>query len=108
MKNFYFLMVLFVWVSCTKKNPEIDFCGEDIEEMIAKMSIEEKVGQMTQINLDVISKGEVYNLIEPHEIDPEKLDVAVNKYFVGSIQALCRFPYNICQCFVISQHCCKK
>jgi len=59
--------------------------GADIEEMISKMSIEEKVGQMTQINLDVISVGEVFNLVEPHQLDEVKLDSAINHYFVGSI-----------------------
>lgn len=59
--------------------------GQDIENIIDKMSIEEKVGQMTQINIDVISKGEVFDLVEPHELDPVKLDSAVNHYYVGSI-----------------------
>lgn len=72
--------------ACSEKKTEskADY-GDDIEAIIAKMSIEEKVGQMTQINLDVISKGEVFNLVEPHELDLEKLDVAINKYFVGSV-----------------------
>ena len=75
-------------VQSTNKNVEnsTEFnYGADIDEIISKMSIEEKVGQMTQINIDVISKGEVYNLKEPHEIDPKKLEDAVNKYFVGSV-----------------------
>jgi beta-glucosidase len=72
-------------VACTQKNDSAQFYGDDIEQIIAKMSIEEKVGQMTQINLDVISKGEIFNLVEPHELDPVKLDSAVNHYFVGSI-----------------------
>ena len=58
---------------------------DDIEEMISKMSIEEKVGQMTQLNIDAVSVGEIYNLVEPHQLDSEKLDEAINKYFVGSI-----------------------
>ncbi len=66
------------------RDQEMDY-GQDIEEIIAKMSIEEKVGQMTQINLDVISKGEVFNLTVPHELDLIKLDSAINHYFVGSI-----------------------
>jgi beta-glucosidase len=59
--------------------------GADIDAMVAGMSIEEKVGQMTQINIDVISTGEIYNLVEPHTLDSVKLDSAVNHYFVGSI-----------------------
>lgn len=78
-----FMLLLF---SCSEKKSDNTFdYGDDIEAIISKMSIEEKVGQMTQINLDVISKGEIFNLIEPHELDLEKLDIAVNKYFVGSV-----------------------
>lgn len=57
----------------------------DIEALIKKMTIEEKVGQMTQLNLDVISKGEIYNLVEPHQLDAEKLKKALVDYHVGSI-----------------------
>ncbi|MCB0760034.1 MAG: glycoside hydrolase family 3 C-terminal domain-containing protein [Flavobacteriales bacterium] len=56
-----------------------------IEEILAGMTIEQKVGQMTQINIDVISVGEIYNLEEPHRLDSIKLDSAIKHYFVGSI-----------------------
>jgi beta-glucosidase len=59
--------------------------GQDVEDLIAGMTIEEKVGQMTQINIDVISKGEIFNLEEPHELDSIKLDSAINYYYVGSV-----------------------
>jgi len=59
--------------------------GEEIETIVSEMSIEEKVGQMTQINLDVISVGKIFDLAEPHAIDSGKLDSAINHYFVGSI-----------------------
>jgi beta-glucosidase len=85
MRYLAFLILLPLFVACAKKNEEVSFYGEDIEAIIANMSIEEKVGQMTQINLDVISKGEIFNLVEPHELDPVKLDSAINYYYVGSI-----------------------
>lgn len=56
----------------------------DLMALIDSMSIEEKVGQMTQINLDLISVGEVFNLKEPHELAPEKLKKAIHEYHVGS------------------------
>jgi len=56
-----------------------------LEKIIAKMSIEEKAGQMTQLNLDVVSVGEIYNLKEPHELDPVKLKKAIVEKHVGSI-----------------------
>lgn len=85
---FYSIAVLF---SCNNKtsedknSPNSNFSyGDDIEELISKMSIEEKVGQMSQINIDVISKGEIFNLDVPHQIDPDKLDKAINEYYIGS------------------------
>ncbi|MDP4631339.1 MAG: glycoside hydrolase family 3 C-terminal domain-containing protein [Flavobacteriales bacterium] len=52
---------------------------------ISKMTIEEKVGQMTQLNLDVVCEGEVYKLVEPHHLDAAKLHTALVDYHVGSI-----------------------
>ena len=55
------------------------------EYYISKMTIEEKVGQMTQLNLDVVCEGEVYKLVEPHHLDSAKLHTALVDYHVGSI-----------------------
>lgn len=85
MRKFWLLLFPFLILSCADKNNDVSSYDDEIEAMIAKMSIEEKVGQMTQINLDVISKGEIFNLVEPHELDPVKLDSAINYYYVGSI-----------------------
>jgi len=85
MRNFWLLLFPLLILACTNKTDDTSLYDDEIEAMIAKMSIEEKVGQMTQINLDVISKGEVFNLVEPHELDPVKLDSAINYYYVGSI-----------------------
>lgn len=59
--------------------------AQQINELIGNMSIEEKVGQMTQLNLDVISVGELYKLDEPHTLDEAKLKKAIVDYKVGSI-----------------------
>lgn len=90
-KAFFALLTSFLLVSCannsnntTINNNNFSY-GEDIEEMISKMSIEQKVGQMTQMNIDAISVGEIYNLVEPHQLDSTKLDKAINEYYVGSI-----------------------
>ncbi len=58
---------------------------QQITELISKMTIEEKVGQMTQLNIDVVCVGEVYNLQEPHRIDSAKLHKAIVENHVGSI-----------------------
>lgn len=56
-----------------------------IEALIKQMTVEEKVGQMTQLNLDVVCEGGIYKLVEPHHLDPAKLREALVKYHVGSI-----------------------
>lgn len=53
----------------------------EIEKLLRQMTIEEKVGQMTQLTIDMVTKGKDQNV----EIDPEKLEKAILKYGVGSI-----------------------
>ena len=84
-KNILVFGAWFLIYSCQTNKTNSSIADTEIESMISKMSIEEKVGQMTQINLDVISKGEIYNLEVPHQLDSTKLDSAINHYFVGSI-----------------------
>ncbi len=52
-----------------------------IEALLRKMTIEEKVGQMTQLELGMITSGSNSDI----KIDPEKLEKAIVKYKVGSI-----------------------
>ena len=65
-----------------------------IDSLIAKMSIEEKVGQMTQIDLGVIAEGGICNLKQPQRIDIAKLQEAIGKYKIGSIQGMETFSSN--------------
>lgn len=57
-----------------------------VEAMLAKMTLEEKVGQMAQINLDVVAKGSSrFNSDEPLAMDLTKVRDALVKYHVGSV-----------------------
>jgi beta-glucosidase len=55
--------------------------SQQIETLLKRMTLEEKVGQMTQLAIGMIASGSDQNL----KIDPAKLDKAVVKYGVGSI-----------------------
>ena len=45
-----------------------------VSNLISQMTLEEKVGQMTQLNINLVSKGSsIYQLDEPHELDKETL-----------------------------------
>lgn len=54
---------------------------DKIADLVSRMTLEEKVGQMTQLELGMISKGQDSEI----EIDEAKLEKAVVKYGVGSI-----------------------
>lgn len=51
------------------------------DQLLAKMTLEEKVGQMTQLEISMVSQGRNQEI----RIDPAKLEKAVGKYGVGSI-----------------------
>jgi beta-glucosidase len=51
-----------------------------VEALLKKMTLEEKVGQMTQLTLGMIVSGADQNI----QIDQAKLDKAIGKYGVGS------------------------
>jgi beta-glucosidase len=57
----------------------------NVDLLLSAMTIEEKVGQMTQLNIDVVCEGEVYKLSEPHRLNATKLHTALVDYHVGSI-----------------------
>jgi beta-glucosidase len=54
-----------------------------VEALLKRMTLEEKVGQMTQVTLEVVS----VKSSDPHSphLDPAKLQAAIQKYHVGSI-----------------------
>lgn len=80
------LLVLVLSPACVQKQENDNNNNmEKVEVLLAKMSLEEKIGQMTQITLDLICNGEPYNVSQPLTINPEKLEEAIVKYHVGSI-----------------------
>src|SRR5262245_56678970 len=62
------------------KAPERDN-SQKIEALLKEMTLEEKVGQMTQLTMEMIATGRDQNV----SVDPAKLDKAIGKYGVGSI-----------------------
>src|SRR6185436_18032514 len=54
---------------------------QKIEDLLKRMTLEEKVGQMTQLAIGMIVSGRDQDV----RIDPAKLDKAIVRYGVGSI-----------------------
>jgi len=66
-----------------QKQADID---KKLEALISKMTIEEKVGQMAQVTLDVIGKGgNRYAAAQPFQLDPAKMNDLFAKYHIGSV-----------------------
>ncbi len=82
-------------VSCSshpeKRKATID---ERVLDLHSGMTLEEKVGQMTQVAIEVVSKGKDGKAM-PHEIDAEKLGEALTKYHVGSILNVATSGYTV-------------
>jgi beta-glucosidase len=57
--------------------------NKKIDKMISDMTLDEKIGQMTQVTLGVVAKGGGGN--EDGSLDPEALRHAIQDYKVGSI-----------------------
>ena len=73
---FFFLQLSFAQIT----NPKYK---QKAEALLKQMTLDEKIGQMTQVTLGVVTKGGGGN--EDGELDPEALKKAVLDYKVGSI-----------------------
>jgi beta-glucosidase len=88
MKNILSILLLLLFVSYptvtgSGKNGK-DEIDKKVRKLLSKMTIEEKVGQMTQVTLQAVSKIKGTK-DQHHELDLEKLEKAIVKYKVGSI-----------------------
>lgn len=83
-----------------KSTSELD---SKVDELMSKMSITDKVGQMTQVNLNKILITKNGSGFDNNDglIDPALLDTAVNKYKVGSLLNAINHAYSLDQWDVI-------
>lgn len=64
-----------------KNSQQID---DKVKDLLSKMTLEEKVGQMTQVTLQAVSKVQGTKN-QMHQLDVSKLEEAIKNYHVGSI-----------------------
>ena len=58
---------------------------EKVDSLMQQLSLTDKIGEMTQLSIDMLSVGEPYNLEEPHRLDEDKLRKVLLDLRVGSI-----------------------
>ena len=85
-KTLIIILIASVFFSCKTWDKKQDIEKDsEIEAIIDKMSIEEKVGQMTQITLEAFAKPESLVSGKQFEFDTAKLREAIVDYHLGSI-----------------------
>lgn len=79
-----FLFSAFTNNNVVEENTKIDEAESFVADLLAKMTLEEKVGQMNQITVEVVGKDRKDGFADLI-IDKDKLKEALQKYHVGSI-----------------------
>ena len=84
--GFLFLAAtIFSFTALKKSDKTLTDPRSYVDQLMSKMTLEDKIGEMAQLSIDVLSVGEPYNLKEPHEFDPAKLQNILVDHKVGSI-----------------------
>ena len=90
------IFMLFILPGCSVNHQEKNNDGEKkVKTLLSNMTLEEKIGQMTQIDITVITAPEALNGANP--IDQVKLEEAVLNYHIGSILNTPFTPHNKAQ-----------
>ena len=87
MKNrFLFFMLMLTVAYANAQTNTLSVIDAKVSALLKQMTLEEKVGQMTQITIDVLIKLDAQgNPLQPHQMDMDKLTTCIKKYKVGSI-----------------------
>lgn len=84
-----FIISLVLIIGCSKSNnissSANEELGKKIDSIVSTMTLEEKVGQMTQITLSHLLKQGSEGVQEPFQLDTVRLKEALLDYHVGSI-----------------------
>ena len=80
------LLILASFQTFAQQKQKLPPLAQKINSLLAKMTLQEKVGQMAQVTLDVIGKGkDRYSSDEPFTLDEKKMEKALIEYKLGSI-----------------------
>ncbi len=77
------LLCSFLWHRAEDEQSQAQL--RSAEKILSTLSLEDKIGEMTQLTVDMISVGDPFKLKEPHELDEKKLKYVLVDLKVGSI-----------------------
>jgi len=89
-----FLICLIIFTGCQKKENN----ESRVESLIKQMTLEEKIGQMTQITINYMLEGsKVYEANLPYKLDLDSLQKTIVDQKVGSILGGAKAPFTLKQ-----------
>ena len=95
LKNFVLVFLLIVFqLSTTAQIYTTTKVDERVKQLLSQMTLEEKVGQMTQVTIQTVSKTQGTKS-QLHQLDEAKLEEAIKKYHVGSILNVYDVAYSL-------------
>ncbi len=88
--DFLLCLVAFCLGACSnhpssERRDDSGASDQAIETILKDLTLEDKVGEMTQFSIDVLSVGKPYELEEPHQFDEERLKHVLLDLKAGSI-----------------------
>jgi len=72
-----------------------DAIDHRVDAILARMDLDDKVGEMTQLTIEAVSVGGPDSVAEPHRLDPALLRRALVEYRVGSILNAAGHAYSV-------------
>ena len=81
---FFVASIVFINVNVVAQIYTTTKVDAQVKELVSKMTLEEKIGQMTQVTIQAVSKVQGTK-DQNHQLDLAKLEEAIKKYHVGSI-----------------------
>ena len=89
---FSIFLAIILFSSCKKQN-EIE---NKVDKLLSEMTLDEKVGQMTQISINYLLEGkEVYAPDLPYKLNLDSLESCIVKHNSGSIFGCARGPFTL-------------
>jgi beta-glucosidase len=90
--------IALVVTSCNNTKEPKDSIDKKVESLLSQMTLEEKIGQMTQITINYMLEGtEVYKANLPYKLDEDSLQKTIVDQHVGSIFGGARAPFTLQQ-----------
>jgi len=89
------VLVLLLAVVDLKAQPDEEEIAKNVEAVLQNMTLDDKVGEMTQLAIDMLLVGQPYNPSEPQRFDEEKLQNVLVENRVGSILNVAGHAYTL-------------